>query len=224
MDDHNDFPILAEFFYHAVGDKSAYSPSLESLFVCYTLTRGLRVEGSSPRRPALPLEIILQVIRLVGYTDAKPDPTLTLCMDKFEKYDSSHPLVQLWCISPKLTRKHLASIARIQIIPLYDDPAFNPSPETCLSECIFKPFLNCYLIKHPTEVGFVITPSLSCFYCQQYSRMMFLNSISKASVLSNPLPSNYLQTFVGDNAIIPVRIACHVPSRVIFWRYWEPQF
>jgi hypothetical protein len=104
---------LADFFYHIVGDKSTFSEELENLFVCYTLTRGLRIASTSPRRPSLPLEIILCIIRYAGFISVNPDPALMLDTSLLP---CKHP--HLFCggyTTPDLTRVHLTAMARIRL-------------------------------------------------------------------------------------------------------------
>ncbi|KAG8715928.1 hypothetical protein FRC08_010012 [Ceratobasidium sp. 394] len=112
MDDDN-VPNLADFFFHNAGDEASYSSSLESLFVCYTLTRGLQLGGTNLRRPALPLELILRITRFAGYMDANPDPSLTLDIDQYGDFCSPSRS----CSSPPLSRKHITSMARIHFVP-----------------------------------------------------------------------------------------------------------
>lgn len=113
MDDDNNSPTLGDFFFHT-GDNAAHTSALDDLFVCYTLTRGLQREATSPRRPALPLELILRITRFAGFVDASPDPALTLFANiPFRKT----PEVELFT-SQCLSRKHVLSMARIHLVPL----------------------------------------------------------------------------------------------------------
>lgn len=114
MDDDEYSPNLADFFYHIAGDKTGYSASLESLFICYTLARGLQLESTKPRRPGLPLELILRITRYAGFIDANPDPTLTLDVNK--PFVTPHTTSKLYG-SSDLSRTHILSMARIHLVP-----------------------------------------------------------------------------------------------------------
>jgi hypothetical protein len=112
-DNHHEIST-ADFFYHIVGDKTSYSQELENLFACYTLTRGLRQESVCPRRPSLPLEIIMCIIRYAGFMSVNPDPTLTL---KAQLIACKHP--HLFCggySTPPLTVAHLNYMARLRLV------------------------------------------------------------------------------------------------------------
>lgn len=116
MDDEDNLPTLGDFFFQCTGDETIYNEALEVLFICYTLTRGLQAGGSNPRRPAIPLELILRIIRLAGYTDANPDPTLTLNVD-VPHTPPGYPNIQIFT-SSNLSHTHLISMARIHLVPL----------------------------------------------------------------------------------------------------------
>lgn len=130
LDKYDCDPPLADFFYHIVGDKTVYSQELENLFLCYTLTRGLRIESTSPRRSSLPIEIILCILRYAGFISVNPDPALTL--------DTSLIVCKqphLFCggyTTPELTRAHLTSMARVRLA--YD---YVLSPEFPVSILVF---------------------------------------------------------------------------------------
>lgn len=113
LDEYDCGSPVADFFYHIVGDKTSYSQELENLFVCYTLTRGLRVESASPRRPSLPTEIILCIIRYAGFVSVNPDPALTLSTSPIP-CEPPHLFCEAYA-TPELTRVHLMSMARIRL-------------------------------------------------------------------------------------------------------------
>lgn len=114
IDDDDNFPTLADFYFHVVGDKTVYNSGLEHLFVCYTLTRGLQLESVSPRRPAIPLELILRITRFAGFVDVNPDPTLTLDIKDHLKLTPT-----TWgTFASRLSRTHLLSMARVHLAPL----------------------------------------------------------------------------------------------------------
>lgn len=129
-------PPLADFFYHIVGDKSTYSQDLQDLYVCYTLTRGLQIESTSPRRPALPLELILCITRFAGYVSVNPDPALTLETSMIHCADP-----HMFCggyTTPPFSRTHFASMARTRLS--YDPPLFPGFPvSTSTDYLIFVP-------------------------------------------------------------------------------------
>lgn len=115
MEDDDNFPPLADFYFHTVGDKTVYSSTLDDLFVCYALARGLQLESTNPRRPALPLELILRITRFAGFMDVNPDPALTL--DVIGPHVLPGSKQTLLFLSQKLSRTHLISMARIHLIP-----------------------------------------------------------------------------------------------------------
>ncbi|KAG9099525.1 hypothetical protein FS749_001081 [Ceratobasidium sp. UAMH 11750] len=206
MDDDDNLPTLADFFFHA-GDKTSYSSSLEGLFVCYTLTRGLQLEGTNPRRPALPLELILRITRFAGYMDAKPDPSLTLNVDRPDKV--------FWFCSPPLSRKHLTSMARIHFVPLQvkKRPKLLP-PFSALHS--FEPFGECQVISSKYK-----SPTLLLL-----GNDWFLWTIRKLGGrvrTPNHFPPDYMVQIFGQGDT-PVRVACGAPAQVLFWRWWEPKF
>lgn len=121
---------LADFFYHIVGDKSTFSQDLEDLYVCYTLTRGLQIASISPRRPSLPPEIILCIIRYAGFISINPDPALTL---ETSFLPCKHP--HLFCegyATPDLTRAHLACMARMRLT--YEPGILSPEFPVCFPQ------------------------------------------------------------------------------------------
>ena len=123
MDDNDSLPTLGDFFFHIAGDKTAHTATLEDLFVCYTLARGLQREVTDPRRPALPLEVILRITRFAGFVDANPDPGLTRLVNvPFEK----PPGVELF-VSQPLSRTHVLSMARIHLAPLKGERPYHVS-------------------------------------------------------------------------------------------------
>ncbi|ELU42943.1 caspase domain-containing protein [Rhizoctonia solani AG-1 IA] len=112
---------LAEFYFYTLGDKTVYNQQLNDLFVCYTLSRGLQKPCNSPRRPPLPLELILRIVRFAGFTDPKPDMNLTMDAVILAK-TIAHGLSSDLYMTERLTRAQLASMARLQLIELpWDD-------------------------------------------------------------------------------------------------------
>lgn len=119
MDDYD--LLLSDFYYYLVGDKTTYNQELNDLFVCYTLTRGLQRHCDHPRRPALPLEIILRITRHAGFIDPKPDLLLTSSVDKFAS-DLLDDVDTEFFISFQLSRAQLASMARLQLVSILKTP------------------------------------------------------------------------------------------------------
>lgn len=115
MDDYDNLP-LAEFYFYTIGDKDVYNQELNDLFVCYTLTRGLQIQCDSPRRPALPLELILRITRFAGFVNHKPDITLTSEAFIFTKSITEGPYSAELYITERLSRVQLASMARLQLV------------------------------------------------------------------------------------------------------------
>ncbi|KAG9120467.1 hypothetical protein FRC07_004028 [Ceratobasidium sp. 392] len=126
MDHEN--PLLAEFYYYTIGDKTAYNQELNDLCVCYTLARGLQLHCDRPRRPALPLEVILRIIRHAGFMDPKPDLELTSEAVSFAMNlrESGEPRV--WYMAGPLNRVQLASMARMQLVNLVANPVAKVIP------------------------------------------------------------------------------------------------
>ena len=132
MEDDDNFPSLADFYFHTIGDKTVYSSTLDDLFVCYTLTRGMQLESLNPRRPALPLELILRITRFAGFMDVNPDPALTLDVTVPYTLPGTHG--NLLFLSRKLSRTHLLSMARIHLIPSQiEKPHYVRAPRYCVS-------------------------------------------------------------------------------------------
>ncbi|KAG8703796.1 hypothetical protein FRC09_003934 [Ceratobasidium sp. 395] len=210
MDDESNLPDLADFFFHNCGDKTSYSSSLEGLFVCYTLTRGLQLEGVNPRRPALPLELILRITRFAGYMDANPDPSLTLDINLPDDFiDELRPNYH----SPPLSRRHIASMARIHIVqPL--DPNDLPTGLPFYLECKFNSFGQCALISRkdgsrvdliPADISWD-TPDKFDLIC-----------------IPNHFTPDYMQhLFKQDN--VPIAIGFGRKAQVLFWKWWAPKF
>jgi hypothetical protein len=121
MDDDN-LP-LAEFFYYTIGDETTYNQELNDLFVCYTFTRGLQFHCDHPRRPALPLEIILRIIRHAGFIDSKPDLRLTTSIEMpAMTIVNSRDTSSIWYMSEPLSRVQLASMAHVQLERMLESP------------------------------------------------------------------------------------------------------
>ncbi|KAH7337422.1 hypothetical protein B0J17DRAFT_662928 [Rhizoctonia solani] len=195
---------IADFFYHIVGDKTSYSQELDNLFVCYTLTRGLRQESTSPRRPSLPLEIILYIIRYAGYMTVNPDPSLTL---ETLLIPCKHP--HLFCggySTPDLSRVHLTCMARLRLS--YD-------PGVLSSE--FPPDYehNDAWDQHTSEGHIILRPCVSNRF--------------RSPIHSLPRVQNH---FTPDNGLfnyshkesVSIRVVASRPARLLVWRWWEPQF
>jgi hypothetical protein len=120
----NDDVALADFYFYTVGDKTTYNKELDELFLCYELSRGLQKPCNSPRRPPLPLELILRIIRFAGFMDPKPDFNLTMDAVILAKVIGNGVARELY-ITERLTRVQLASMARLQLVELPCDRVSN---------------------------------------------------------------------------------------------------
>ncbi|KAG8690255.1 hypothetical protein FRC08_010587 [Ceratobasidium sp. 394] len=195
MDDDN-VPTLADFFFHNVGDEASYSSSLEGLFVCYTLTRGLQLEGTSPRRPAPPLELILRITRFAGYMDANPDPSLTLDVDQYDDFFSP----PMTCSSPPLSRKHITSMARIHLVPKKPMPQY-------FAWYSFEPFGKCQVISDNNQSSTLLLSG-----SDRYPRLPLKPSMRRIYVPNHFTP-DYMRHIVGQSNTA-VRVHCEVPAQV----------
>ncbi|KAL5639932.1 hypothetical protein ACGC1H_006483 [Rhizoctonia solani] len=200
---HRDIPI-ADFFYHIVGDKTSYSQELENLYVCYTLTCGLRQESTSPRRPSLPLEIILCIIRYAGFMSINPDPALTLETTLVPCKDP-----HVFCggySTPVLTGIHLNFMARLRL-----------SYEPGILSSEFPPEYehNDAWDQYISEDHLILRPSVS----------------DRSRLLARSLP-RVENCFTPDNALFDysnkepmgIRVVASRPARLLVWRWWEPKF
>ncbi|KAF8701261.1 rds2-regulator of drug sensitivity, partial [Rhizoctonia solani] len=193
--------IVADFFYHIVGDKTSYSQELENLFVCYTLTRGLRQESPCRRRPSLPLEIILSIIRYAGFMSVNPDPALAL---ETQIVPCKHP--HLFCggySTPPLSRIHLNFMARLRL---------SYEPGVLSSEFPSGYEHNIAWDQHTSEGHLVLRPCIS--------------PTSRSPIYSLPRAPNH---FTPDNEIFDhtdkmIRVVSSRPARLLVWRWWEPKF
>lgn len=120
MDDYD--LLLSDFYYYLVGDKTTYSQEINDLFVCYTLTRGLQRHCDHPKRPALPLELILRITRHAGFIDPKPDLLLTSDVLTFANSLVDNAGTQEFYMSLRLSRVQLSSMARLQLVSPFKMP------------------------------------------------------------------------------------------------------
>ncbi|KAG8715929.1 hypothetical protein FRC08_010013 [Ceratobasidium sp. 394] len=209
MKNDDNLPTLADFFFHNAGDETSYSSSLEGLFVCYTLTRGLQLEGTNPRRRALPLELILRITRFAGYMDANPDPSLTLNVDQ---YDFSLPFMN-FC-SPPLSRKHITSMARIHFVSQVSEERPNQFPFSSMHS--FEPFSECQVLLDRTDGLSTVLLSGNDWHPQKPKS-------ARRVYVPNRFTPDYMHCIFGqDNTVVQVQ--CEVPADVLFWRWWEPKF
>ncbi|KAF8607106.1 hypothetical protein BDV93DRAFT_603770 [Ceratobasidium sp. AG-I] len=203
MESLQEYLPLADFFYHIVGDKSTYSQELQDLYVCYTLTRGLQVESTSPRRPALPLELILSITRFAGYISVNPDPALALEMSLIHCADP-----HLFCggyTTPPLSRAHLSSMARIRLV--YNPPLLPSFPEYEHNSHWDQIEGDGVLILRPCIES---APRLS-YYSLPRVRNLFTSD------------HEVLRRLEGDNPP-GVRVIASRPARLLVWKWWEPKF
>ncbi|KAG9103451.1 hypothetical protein FRC06_010757, partial [Ceratobasidium sp. 370] len=142
MDDENS--LLAEFYYYTVGDETTYNQELNDLHVCYTLVRGLQLHCDKPWRPALPLEVILRIIRHAGFIDPKPDLRLASEAVRFTLNVRDSGDYSLWYMAGPLSRAQLASMARMQLVNIVENPRAKMIPygtsEVPCTQWAFTPF------------------------------------------------------------------------------------
>ncbi|KAG9120468.1 hypothetical protein FRC07_004029 [Ceratobasidium sp. 392] len=207
-DDDGDYlPTLADFFFHHCGDKSSYSSSLEGLFVCYTLTRGLQLEGTNPRRPALPLELILRITRFAGYMDANPDPSLTLNIDR--PNDATPMSPHFAFCSPPLSHRHITSMGRIHVTPMDPNNPFRMNH--FYSRNTFGVFNKCVLVA--CRGATIILPS-----------DIWYMSMPPLTPIPNHFTPDYMRCWLELQKDAAVKIGFKVPAQALFWRWWEPKF
>lgn len=242
MEDDDNFPPLAEFYFHTVGDKTAYSSTLNDLFVCYTLTRGLRLESINPRRPALPLELILYITRFAGFMNANPDPSLTLDLNVAHEVSGSSNM-KLY-ISRKLSRTHLISMARIHLIPAQIE---RPEDVRSLPYCVsmastltqnaneteterlfstrkfaFGPVARFRLITSAAGPSMIVPFLTDTWRTRRYRVPRFANA--NEVVVPNHFTPDFMQNYFTQDITPTVYIANGLPARILFWRWWEPKF
>ncbi|KAF8592817.1 hypothetical protein BDV93DRAFT_612437 [Ceratobasidium sp. AG-I] len=225
MEDDDNCPPLADFFFYIAGDKTAYSSTLDDLFVCYTLTRGLQLESINPRRSALPLEIILHITHFAGFMDAKPDPTFTLDVSILPQLSKDHRPPKLY-LSPKLSRVHLLSMARIHLVPPQVQGSYGVSFHGCCHA--FGPIGSCELRTNMEKSTMVILPSLrgKCRRTLRYYMLPFekASHTNDKALVPNHFTHAFLQDFFSQEPTPSVQVASPFPARVLFWRWWEPKF
>ncbi|KAL5639942.1 hypothetical protein ACGC1H_006490 [Rhizoctonia solani] len=220
----NDFS-LAEFYFYTLGDKTVYNQQLNDLFVCYTLARGLQQECSHPRRPALPLELILRITRFAGFIDSKPDMNLTLDVSLVVKTLTQGFISDLY-MTEKLTRAQLASMARLQLVKLswddseltYDSHNMNPYtwafiPVGTLSEQQpeFRNGLN----------GMVA----ALFPCSNEADAAAVQTLSEGVIVADTFTLDHVISQQLEGGEVPnVIVVLRERAKILVWRWWEPKF
>ncbi|CAE6496414.1 unnamed protein product [Rhizoctonia solani] len=215
---------LAEFYFYTLGDKTVYNQQLNDLFVCYTLSRGLRYECDHPRRPALPLELILRITRYAGFIDSKPDLNLTADANILAKSLTQGLSSDLY-MTDKLTRAQLASMARLQFIELLWDDSEPPygSQDTSPYTWAFIP-----LGTQEERLGFMGSPKgivAALFPCRNETEASAVRTLSEDVILGDTFPPDHVISQQLEDGEVPcVVVISRVRARLLVWRWWEPKF
>ncbi|KAG8715605.1 hypothetical protein FRC11_002492 [Ceratobasidium sp. 423] len=215
---------LAEFYFYTLGDKTVYNQQLNDLFVCYTLSRGLQHECDNPRRPALPLELILRITRFAGFIDSKPDLNLTIDANILAKTLTQGLSSDLY-MSERLTRAQLASMARLQVVELpWDDsePAYD-SQDMDPYTWAFIP-----LGMQNERLGFMGSSKgvvAALFPCSNETEASAVQTLSEDVILGNTFPLDHMISQQLEDGEVPcVVVISRERARLLVWRWWEPKF
>ncbi|KAF8607105.1 hypothetical protein BDV93DRAFT_520015, partial [Ceratobasidium sp. AG-I] len=167
---------------------------------------------------ALPLEIILRITRFAGFTDVNPDPSLTIDLTLgLEISESSETKL---FVSPRITRTHLISMARIHLIPLHlERPEHIPSISYCFA---FGPITQCRLLTIPTMLSMVIPLLPDTWRTRHYRIPRFTNA--NEILVPNHFTPDFMQEYLTQENAPAVLMANGMPARVLFWRWWQPKF
>ncbi|KAF8607082.1 hypothetical protein BDV93DRAFT_603754 [Ceratobasidium sp. AG-I] len=219
-------PLCSDFYFYIVGDKTTYSQELNDLFVCYTLTRGLQRHCTHPRRPAIPLELILRITRHAGFIDPKPDLRLTSDVLTFANSLVDNAGTQEFYMSLRLSRVQLASMARLQLASPFKMPkvrevpydTFHPNP------------LKWAFIPLGTHDKFGISYGsqgivASLFPCRDETEAKAVEQLTPGTVLSDTFTPDHAISKQLDEGYLPcIVIVAREPARLLVWRWWEPRF
>ncbi|CAE7195927.1 unnamed protein product [Rhizoctonia solani] len=214
---------LAEFYFYTLGDKTVYNQQLHDLFVCYTLVRGLQKECSHPRRPPLPLELILRITRFAGFIDSKPDMSLTIDASILAKTLARGFSSDLY-MTERLSRAQLASMARLQLVEMpWDDsePAYdsNMSPYTWA----FIPLGTQSERFGPTGSPNGIVAAL--FSCRNEAEADAARALSEDVVIGDTFSLDHVINQQLEDGELPcVVVISRERARILVWRWWEPKF
>ncbi|KAG8735304.1 hypothetical protein FRC10_010754 [Ceratobasidium sp. 414] len=244
MDDEN--TLLAEFYYYTVGDETTYNQELNDLHVCYTLARGLQLHCDRPRRPALPLEVILRITRHAGFIDPKPD--LELASEAVRFALNIRDLGDLiWYLAGPLSRVQLASMARMQLVDTIENPkvkvptAYYPNPRRFAH---FTRQITCQIIPYGTlEVpstlwAFVPFKSdekwadgnntdivASLYACANEDEARALQKLTPDTIIGDTFgPDHEINKQLDKGQCPYVVVISQQPVRLLIWRWWEPRF
>ncbi|CAE6415218.1 unnamed protein product [Rhizoctonia solani] len=215
---------LAEFYFYTLGDKTVYNQQLNDLFVCYTLARGLQKECSHPRRPALPLELILRIIRFAGFIDPKPDMNLTLDASIAVKTLAQGFISDLY-MTERLTRAHLASMARLQLVESSRDD----------NEATYDPHN-----MHPFKWAFVPVGTqnekpdftdgpngmvAALFPCSNEADAAAVQTLSEGVIIADTFTLDHVISQQLEGGEVPcVIVVLRERAKILVWRWWEPKF
>ncbi|KAF8688693.1 hypothetical protein RHS03_09707, partial [Rhizoctonia solani] len=215
---------LAEFYFYTLGDKTVYNQQLNDLFVCYTLSRGLQKPCNSPRRPPLPLELILRIVRFAGFTDPKPDMNLTMDAVILAK-TIAHGLSSDLYMTERLTRAQLASMARLQLIELpWDDS------EPTYDFHDIHPYTWAFipLGTQDERFGFTGSPKgivAALFPCRNGTEAAAVQTLSEDVVIGETFPLEHVISQQLEEGEMPcVVVISRERARLLVWRWWEPKF
>ncbi|KAJ1301309.1 hypothetical protein OPQ81_003711 [Rhizoctonia solani] len=220
----NDDVSLAEFYFYTLGDKTVYNQQLNDLFVCYTLARGLQNGCANPRRPGLPLELILRITRLAGFIDPKPDLNLTVDANILAKTLTQGFSSDLY-MTERLSRTQLASMARLQLVELPWDgsePNYN-SQDMSPYTWAFIP-----LGTQEERFGFSGSPKgvvAALFPCRNETEAAAVETLSDDVVIGDTFSLDHVISQQLEDGEVPcVVVIARERARLLFWRWWEPKF
>ncbi|KAH7337406.1 hypothetical protein B0J17DRAFT_628995 [Rhizoctonia solani] len=215
---------LAEFYFYTLGDKTVYNQQLNDLFVCYTLARGLRHESHHPRRPAIPLELILRITRFAGYIDSKPDMDLTVDASILAK-TLAHGLSSDLYMTERLTRTQLASMARLQLVelPWNDSEPVYDSHDIAPYTWAFIP-----LGTQDERFGFTGSPTgivAALFPCRNETEAAAVKTLSEDVAVGDTFTLDHVISQQLEDGEVPcVVVISRERARLLVWRWWEPKF
>jgi hypothetical protein len=241
MDDH-DLPLaIAEFYFYTIGDKSVYNQELNDLFVCYILARGLQVPCDCPRRPPLPLELILRIIRYAGFVDPKPDMVLTSDAFIFTKSITDGPYSAEFYITERLSRAQLASMARLQLVKSGRSVSVSLTNKLRVAFIFYvqQIFYNCHDL-NPRKWAFIPLGTqdeklgfpdgskgivATLFPCRDEAEIEAVESLNDGVIISETFPPDHeIGKQLDDGELPCIVVVSREQARLLVWRWWEPRF
>ncbi|KAG8699622.1 hypothetical protein FRC09_006504 [Ceratobasidium sp. 395] len=224
----HDHALLAEFYYYTIGDKTTYNQELNDLHVCYTLARGLQLHCDRPRRPALPLEVILRIIRHAGFIDPKPDLGLTSVALEFTVHlrDSKNLSMCYWSTANPLSRTQLTSMARMQLVDIVKSPrpeimpyGTSDAPSTLWA---FTPLGVDGLYKAGSNSQGI---DASLYACSDEDEARVMKKQTPSTTIGDTFgPDHEISKQLDEGRFPYIKVISQRPARLMIWRWWEPRF